>query len=289
MFKEELRTGMYIVHCRTKEQAKAFVDWAGMDNLYNNRWVKYWDAYQEQTYYRILGGKLICSGSLSWVDVLAEYPSFLSYEEALKPFTFKTGDKVIAFQKTAKGWEDNYFCEKTLYYIGTRTDSYDALHHVLGEYNHAPSGYYFAAEDFKLYEEEEKTEKELEKLQKQMDVLKETIKNEKATPKLNLSIRPITKALVISFGSDIIGSISDKGECYMVNMPNRRNAWESWIKSGMLVDLTPVTWRGKQYKLTIDAQLKGESFIYDFEYTAPCPVCIDDNINRYSNGTPILY
>lgn len=287
MFKEELRTGTNIVHCRTKEQAEAFVDWCGCRNPYWPDLVKsWWRLHKEETCYKVYEGEIRGYSSVKFYR--SQLKIIISYEEALKPCTFKTGDKVIA-----RFGVNPFYSTRLLYYHHEQTDSRGNPQHVLRTKDSSVS-YFFTLNDFKLYEEEEKTEmteteKELEKLQKQMDVLKETIKNENITPKLHISTDNNYSDLDILFGEEVVGKINYAGECYILDTPDRRATWERWVKAGMPVDSTSVTWRGASYFLTIDSELVGESSIYDFEYALPCMDCSDNNINRYSNGTPILY
>jgi len=94
-----------------------------------------------------------------------------------------------------------------------------------------------------------------------------------------------------------IGYINQDGECHIMNSQDYRENWEKWNEKGMLVDTTPVEWRGMEYHITKDRKLKGDTFhgytfhgyIFNFEDGMVMTGCEDDNIQRLSNGTPINF
>lgn len=134
-------------------------------------------------------------------------------------------------------------------------------------------------------------ERELEKLQKQMDVLKETIKNENSKVPLKLVVDTITGSLDFMYGDILIGMIDNRGKMFMLKTPESIEAWEKWYNSSMIVDQTYVKWKNKEYRIGSGYILETnhDQYIYDFECAQVFSDCEDDNIQRLSNGVPILF
>lgn len=100
--------------------------------------------------------------------------------------------------------------------------------------------------------------------------------------------------LCAKYGNDVIGHISDKGECSILTIRNHRETYLKWVKDGMPVDYTEKKWMGKSYRISNDyflastTQVKGA--IFNFKHAFYCHNCEDDNIQRYPhNNTPIAY
>lgn len=295
-FREELLTGSIFdcVFCETQEQANKFVDWWDKHTSYDVSHFKEWITEEGVLYY---------PSSYQWT-----HPSYkqrgkrYTYEEALKPYEFKKGDKVWAFQKTAKGYTDEKF-EPTILYYGGVCKFYDGETYIClcTTYEMAMSGMgnFFTTEDFESYTGQDKikeekntmteTEKEYEKLKEQMLVLEKTIKKEKEEKKLHLEVGTNTGCLFIVYDKLNIGTIASNGACYILQTEEQRLAWEKWYKNGMITDHTSVFWRGKSYYIGENYVLTSICSIYDLEYTQVACNCIDENIKRYLNNTPILY
>ncbi|MBK8807804.1 MAG: hypothetical protein IPO21_14615 [Bacteroidales bacterium] len=100
--------------------------------------------------------------------------------------------------------------------------------------------------------------------------------------------------LCVKYGNDVIGHISDKGECSIISIRNHRETYLKWVADGMPVDNTEVEWRGKFYKIDNLKRLLSnksiENRIFNFENAFYYTHCTDSNIQRYPhNNTPIAY
>ena len=99
-------------------------------------------------------------------------------------------------------------------------------------------------------------------------------------------------SLFIVVGNEMIGEINRNGKCGILNTEFRVGVYEKWRESGMLVDSTPVEWRGGEYIINEFCRLARKDipcgFIYDFASCSYISVCDDENIVRFKhNNRPI--
>ena len=102
--------------------------------------------------------------------------------------------------------------------------------------------------------------------------------------------------LVMVYGVYSLGYITDEGEFFILNSARSRDTYKKWLADDMPINSTPVEWREKEYEINEDGELRSFSCdnsntgsIYDFTLAWPITGCRDDNIQRYSNGTPMLF
>ena len=138
----------------------------------------------------------------------------------------------------------------------------------------------------------ESLQDQLKACEAQLASIREQISNE---DKLNLQV---TAAgwLGIFYGNrkddNCIGTIGPEGRCHILNTDGKITAYEKWRKSGMKIDKTEVSWRGKDYRLLPSGELASgpRGFIYDFKECRAETGCEDENIVRFKhNKRPILY
>ena len=100
--------------------------------------------------------------------------------------------------------------------------------------------------------------------------------------------------LLIKYKNEEVGFIKNEGECTILSHEAYIKTYEQWREDGMIIDETPVQWRGGTYRiinsyyLTRTDILCGE--IYRFDSCRASVDCKDENIIRFKhNNRPVLF
>lgn len=95
--------------------------------------------------------------------------------------------------------------------------------------------------------------------------------------------------LCVNYKDNVIISINTEGKLYGPSSFETVEEYEEWLEHKKFSN-DVVEWRGKKYKFCYDSLYceTDDSFVYHLKDGRPVG-CSDDNIKRYSNGTPILF
>jgi hypothetical protein len=125
-----------------------------------------------------------------------------------------------------------------------------------------------------------------------IEVCAECIKEVCECKKDYLRLTSYNNGILILAGKEQIGYITSNGKCKILNTESTIELYEKWRENSMLVDSTPVEWRGGKYIINESRRLERKDipcgFIYDFGSCSYMPSCQDRNIMRFKhNNRPI--
>ena len=91
-----------------------------------------------------------------------------------------------------------------------------------------------------------------------------------------------------------VGFIDVAGRCIILSCEDYVERYEQWREDGMIIDETPVKWRGGDYGLRLIGLLHRSDIssgaIYDFRVCHSSIGCQDENIMRFKhNDRPIIF